>query len=62
MLPLAAYQVSGEYAMLHGGGGERLARSAPLRAGEPDRHQARRGGHDPDLLRQRRRRWLAEGA
>ena len=60
-LPLAAYQVSGEYAMLQAAGGERLARSAPLRAGEPDRHQARRGGHDPDLLRQGRRRVAGRG-
>ena len=44
-----------------GGGGERLARSAPLRAGKPDRHQAGRGGHDPDLLRQRRRRVAGRG-
>ena len=43
-LPLAAYNVSGEYAAVKAAGRRRLARRAPGRAGEP-------GGHPPGRRR-----------
>ena len=53
--PMAAYQVSGEYAMLHAAAANGWIDLQRVRAGKPDQHQARRRRHDPDLLRQRRR-------
>ena len=52
-LPLAAYNVSGEYAMIKAAAGERLARRAARRAGSADRHQARRRRHRHHLSRER---------
>ena len=51
LLPLAAYQVSGEYAMIKFAAEGRRDRRAPGGAGEPGRDQARRGRPDPDLFR-----------
>ena len=54
-LPIAAYQVSGEYAMLQAAAANGWIDLRPLRAGVADRDQAGRRRHDPDLLRQGRR-------
>ena len=51
--PVAAYQVSGEYAMIKAAAQQRLARRGAGDDGDPDRHSPRRGRHDPDLLCQR---------
>ena len=48
-VPVAAYNVSGEFAMVKAAAAERLDRRTPHYAGDPDQHQARRGRHDPDL-------------
>ena len=48
-VPLAAYNVSGEYAMIKAAAAQRLDRRAPDRARNPHRHQASRGRHDPHL-------------
>ena len=53
-VPVAAYNVSGEFAMVKAAARERLDRRAPGDAGDPDEHQAGRGGHDPDVPRPRR--------
>ena len=50
-VPTYAYQVSGEYAMLHGGGRERLARRRQGDDGKPAGLQARGLRRDPDLFR-----------
>ena len=50
-VPVAAYNVSGEFAMVKAAAAERLDRRTPGDAGDPDEHQARGGGHDPDLSR-----------
>ena len=49
-LPVGAYNVSGEYAMLKAAGAQRLARRAPGRARVAGRDQARRRGPDRLLL------------
>ena len=54
-VPIAAYQVSGEYSMIVAAAQKRLAGSRPRHDGKPDLHRARRRRHDPDLLRQARR-------
>ena len=48
-VPVAAYNVSGEYAMVKAAAAQRLDRRAAGRAGDPHRLQARRGRHDPDV-------------
>ena len=53
-VPVAAYNVSGEYAMVKAAAAQRLDRRAAGRPGDPHRLQARRGRHDPDLPRPRR--------
>jgi porphobilinogen synthase len=50
-VPLAAYHVSGEYAMVQGGGRQRLDRRRPRGARADHGHQARRRRPDPHLLR-----------
>ena len=50
--PLAAYNVSGEYAMLKAAAAQRLDRRGAGGAGDADRHPPRRRRHDPDLSRQ----------
>ena len=52
--PMAAYHVSGEYAMVEGRGRERLARRATGGAGAPDVDPARRRRPDPHVPRQGR--------
>ena len=54
--PVAAYHVSGEYAMLEGGRGERLARRAARGARDADVDPARGRRHDPHVPREGRRR------
>ncbi len=51
-LPVAAYNVSGEYAMVKAAAREGLDRRRPGDAGDPDVDQARRRRHDPDLPRE----------
>ena len=53
-VPTYAYQVSGEYAMLHAAGRKWLARRRAGGHGEPDRLQARRRRRRSDLCRGRR--------
>ncbi len=50
-VPVAAYNVSGEYAMLKAAAAERLDRRSPGDDGDPDLHQARRRGPHPHLPR-----------
>ena len=50
-VPVAAYNVSGEFAMVKAAAAEGLDRRAPRGPGNPHQHQAGRGGHDPDLSR-----------
>ena len=52
--PTAAYNVSGEYAMVHAMDKTRLGRRPGTDDGEPAVHQARRRRYDPDLLCARR--------
>ena len=54
-VPTYAYQVSGEYAMLHAAASEWLARRRPRHDGKPDRLQTRRRRWHPELRRGRRR-------
>ena len=51
-LPVAAYQVSGEYSMLKAAAAQRLARRARRRAGDADLDPPRRRRRDPHLLRE----------
>ena len=48
-VPVAAYNVSGEYSMVKAAAQKRLARRTARGAGNPYRHPARRSGHYPDL-------------
>ena len=57
-VPLAAYNVSGEYSMVKAAAAERLARRTCRRLGIAHRHPPRRGV-DPAHLLGPRRRWLA---
>ena len=50
--PVAAYNVSGEYAMIQAAGHNGWIDEAARHDGDADRDQARRRRHDPDLLRQ----------
>ncbi len=50
-VPVAAYNVSGEYAMVKAAAAQRLDRRAADRARNPHRHQAGRHRHDPHLPR-----------
>ena len=50
-VPVAAYNVSGEFAMVKAAAAKGLDRRAPSDAGDPDEHPPRRGGHDPDVPR-----------
>ena len=50
-LPTAAYNVSGEFAMVKAAAEEGLDRRTPGDAGDPDEHQASRSGHDPHVSR-----------
>ena len=52
-VPVAAYNVSGEYAMVKAAAAPRLDRRAPDRPGNPDRLQAGRDRHDSHLPRAR---------
>ena len=63
-LPVAAYQVSGEYSMILAAGHERLGGAGALHHGKPDFHKKGRRGHDPYLFRARggRRSWGASNA
>ncbi len=54
-LPVAAYNVSGEYAMVKAAAAQRLARRAARRARDADRHPPRRRRHHDHLPRQGRR-------
>ena len=54
-LPVAAYNVSGEYAMLKAAAARRLARRARSRARDAHRHPPRRRGHRDHLPREGRR-------
>ena len=54
-VPVAAYNVSGEFAMVKAAAREGLDRRAARDAGDPDEHPPGRGRHDPDLPRPRRR-------
>ena len=54
-VPLAAYQVSGEYAMIEAAARNRLDRTRPRNDGIAAKHPPRGGQHHPHLLRQRRR-------
>ena len=54
-VPLAAYNVSGEYSMVKAAAAQRLARRAGRRPGIAHRHPPRRRRHHPDLLGQGRR-------
>ena len=60
-VPVAAYNVSGEYAMVKAAAAQGLDRRAPDRPRDPHRLQARRGGYDPDLPRARRGALVAAG-
>ena len=53
-LPVAAYQVSGEYAQIHAAAAAGWLDLARARDESLPRDQARRRRHDPDLLRPRR--------
>ena len=53
-LPLAAYQVSGEYAMIEAAAQQRLDRTRPRHDGIAAQHPPRRRQHHSDLLRERR--------
>ena len=63
-VPVAAYQVSGEYAMVERCRRQRLDRSADGGAGDVDRHSARGRRHRADVLGGRRRPagWRDDGA
>ena len=52
--PLAAYNVSGEYAMVKAAAGQRLDRREADRPRDPDRHRPRRGRLRPHVPRGRR--------
>ena len=54
-VPVAAYNVSGEYAMVKAAGTGGLDRRDPHRHGAADLDSARRRRHHPDVLRQGRR-------
>ncbi len=58
-MPTFAYQVSGEYAMIHGRRAERLARRRARHDGKPDRLQARRRRRHPHLFRPARGREIS---
>ena len=60
-LPLAAYQVSGEYAMNSCGGATGLARSEKVRARKPHLHQTRRRRPDRTYFAKDAIRWLGGG-
>ena len=49
-VPVAAYQVSGEYAMVEAAAERGWLDRRAHRAGDADRDPPGRGGHDPDLL------------
>ena len=49
-VPVAAYQVSGEYAMIEAAAAQRLGRPGARDHGVADRDPPGGRGHDPDLL------------
>ena len=53
-VPLAAYNVSGEFSMVKAAAAARLDRREGRRPGMPHRHPPRRGRHHPHLLGQGR--------
>ena len=55
-VPVAAYQVSGEYAMISAAAANGWIDRQRRRAGDADQHPARRRRHRADLLGGRRRR------
>ena len=60
-VPIAAYHVSGEYAMIKAADANGLDRRRRRRARTAHRRQASRGRHDPHLLRPRDRRTAVAG-
>ena len=59
--PIAAYNVSGEYAMVKAAAAQRLDRRAPDRARDPDGDRAGRRGLRPDVPRAGRGPLAPEG-